>query len=161
VEDDLGAAFDVVTRQIQPEAEHASTALTALTGEVLFYTAREVVRNAARHGRPPEKAGRTASRSSHQRERDQAEGLNLVIEDDGVGLGPTEQLNEGSGRGLALHSTMMALIGAPLTVDSAIGKYTRVRLGIPGASSSNRPFAATSHWPGSPGPAPLSPLIPP
>jgi chemotaxis protein histidine kinase CheA len=36
-----------------------------------------------------------------------------------------------SGRGLALHGTMMAIIGGALSIESSPGQYTRVRLSAP------------------------------
>ena len=51
VDEEFGSAFDDVTWQVEPEAEQEARAITLLTAEVLFYTAREAIRNAARHGR--------------------------------------------------------------------------------------------------------------
>jgi signal transduction histidine kinase len=153
VEDELGAAFDEVSWQIQPEAEHESISLPTVTGEVLFYAAREVIRNAARHGRPAGEASRTALHLRVGASGSQADGLEMVIEDDGVGLEPGERPTAGNGRGLALHSTMMAIVGGSLTVDSARGEYTRVRLTVPGTSSSSSLLASASALPGSSGPA--------
>jgi chemotaxis protein histidine kinase CheA len=38
----------------------------------------------------------------------------------------------GSGQGLALHSTLLAVIGGSLSVESEPGVYTRVRIRLPG-----------------------------
>jgi signal transduction histidine kinase len=35
------------------------------------------------------------------------------------------------GHGLALHSTMMAVIGGSMTVESAPGQHTRITLEVP------------------------------
>jgi signal transduction histidine kinase len=64
------------------------------------------------------------------------DGLEIIVEDDGVGLGTAgagraNGANGGSGQGLALHSTMMAVIGGSLSMDSVPGKYTRVLLSLP------------------------------
>jgi signal transduction histidine kinase len=59
------------------------------------------------------------------------EGLKIVIEDDGVGVDGTQALSRGAGQGLALHSTMMAVVGGTLTIESAPGAYTRVSLTLP------------------------------
>ena len=55
----------------------------------------------------------------------------LVIEDDGVGLNAAAAPNGGSGQGLALHSTMMAVIGGSLSLESVPQSYTRVVLSLP------------------------------
>ena len=57
-------------------------------------------------------------------------GLRLTIQDDGVGLG-SHPASPGSGQGLALHSTLMAVIGGSLALESAPGEYTRVVLSLP------------------------------
>ncbi len=130
VDEELGPAFDAVTWEIEPQAEQEARAIPTLTAEVLFYAAREAIRNAARHGR-----GDDADRPLHLRIgavwRD---GLELTIEDDGVGVGQAESPSATGGRGLALHSTMMAVVGGTLAVESAPGAYTRVTLMLPRAA---------------------------
>ena len=58
------------------------------------------------------------------------DGLTILVEDDGVGLGNGGPASEGSGQGLALHSTMMAVVGGSLAVESLPGAYTRVTLAL-------------------------------
>jgi nitrogen-specific signal transduction histidine kinase len=41
-------------------------------------------------------------------------------------------IQTGSGQGLALHSTLLAVIGGSLSVESEVGAYTRVRIYLPG-----------------------------
>jgi len=154
LDDDLAGAFDGIDWQVEAETEHKARALPALTVEVLFYAAREVIRNAARHGR-----GADTGRSLHLRVeaiwRDPSTasehgpstgwptsglpiqtgqpGLEILIEDDGVGLQAYEK-GEGDtdqGRGLALHSTLMAVIGGTLAVETLPNAYTRVVLALP------------------------------
>jgi signal transduction histidine kinase len=116
-----------VSWQIEPEAERRAQTIPALTAEVLFYAAREAIRNAARHGRHPD-----AARPLHLCiGATWHDGLEILIEDDGMGLGAAEGANGGSGQGLALHSTMMAVVGGALAVESMPGAYTRVRLTLP------------------------------
>ena len=57
--------------------------------------------------------------------------LQIVIEDNGVGLDSTQHLPGGSGNGLALHSTMMAVVGGRLATESIPHEYTRVTLSLP------------------------------
>jgi signal transduction histidine kinase len=106
---------------------------------VVFFAAREAMRNAARYGR-----GDDRSRPLHLCVSVTCDGNTaIVIEDDGVGLrddgmpngGGGQGLTSGqgftSGQGLALHSTMMAVIGGALAVESQPGAYTRVVLTLP------------------------------
>lgn len=124
VDEELGRAFDQVVWDVPPAVVKRARALPALAAEVLFYAAREAVRNAARHGRQE-------GQPLHLRVagRWQAPDLEVVIEDDGVGLAPDSD----SGRGLALHSTMLAVVGGTLATESVPGQYTRVRLLLPDA----------------------------
>jgi signal transduction histidine kinase len=128
VDDEWGSTFDQVAWEVEPAAEDELARLTPLTAEVLFYAAREAIRNAARHG--------------SDQDADQplrlwigvagGEGLELVIEDDGRGLERVGPSSAKGGQGLALHNTMMAVLGGTLAVESQPGEYTRVRLTLPG-----------------------------
>jgi signal transduction histidine kinase len=163
VDEELESAFDDVTWQVEPKAEREAGDVPALTAEVVFYAAREAIRNAARYGRggvttrplhlqvsvlwrgPPtgsparpgpdeEQAGHALSgRTPEPGTRAQvAHGrLEILIEDDGVGLEAEDGVSEGGGQGLALHSTMMAVVGGSLAVESLADAYTRVLLILP------------------------------
>lgn len=123
LDDELSGAFDDVTWNVEPEAEAAAQAVPLLTAEVLYYAAREAMRNAAVYGRG-EQPRRPLHLCVEVRGR-----LTITVEDDGVGLERTT--SKGSGHGLALHSTMMAVIGGALTVESAPDRFTRVTVSIP------------------------------
>jgi signal transduction histidine kinase len=125
VETELKNAFDQVTWQIEPGAEAKIVAIPTLSAEILFYAAREVIRNAAKHGRSNLFAPLHLKLIFTAQDN-----LELVIEDDGVGLA-TGTGAGGSGQGLALHSTMLAVVGGTLAVESASGAYTRVILTLP------------------------------
>ena len=58
-------------------------------------------------------------------------GLKISIEDNGVGLAATGQPERGSGQGLALHTTMLAVVGGTLAIESELGAYTRVWITLP------------------------------
>jgi signal transduction histidine kinase len=136
VDDEFGSAFDAITWRVEPGAERQARYIPSLTAEVLFYAAREAVRNAARHGRD-------AARPLHLEVKvSWRDGLQIVVEDNGVGLEATRPSGDGGGQGLALHSTMMAVVGGSLAVESAPGAYTRVTLALP--ISSIQP-SAVSH----------------
>ena len=95
--------------------------------EVLFYAAREAIRNAARYGRNGE-PGRALHLAVSLAWRD---GLEFAIEDDGIGLGAAPASGEGSGQGLALHSTMLAVLGGTLTAERTQYARTRVVVALP------------------------------
>jgi signal transduction histidine kinase len=130
IADELGSAFDQVTWQVEPEADRKAQKIPSLTAEVLYYAAREAVRNAACHGRDTDGARSLlldVSVAWH-------DGLQILIEDNGVGLDATRPSGSRGGQGLALHSTMMAVVGGSLTVESEPGAYTRVTLNLPTSS---------------------------
>ena len=120
IDNELAHAFDDVTWHVTPDTEKQARAIPTLTAEVIFYAAREAVRNAAKHGRGEGDFRLQIHINWH-------DGLEIVIEDNGIGLGAASP-NAGSGQGLALHSTMMAVIGGELSVDSLPGQFTRVTL---------------------------------
>jgi len=125
--DEMPGMFDEVTWQVSPEAEERLKQLLPLTQEVLFYAAREAVRNAGQHGR-----ARNPQRSLHLRVNIAAPNdLMICIEDNGVGIEAAKASTGGSGQGLALHSTMLAIIGGTLEVQSVRDKYTRIILTLP------------------------------
>jgi signal transduction histidine kinase len=130
IDGEFSSAFDAVTWQIEPEAARAARSVPALTAEVCFYAAREAVRNAARYGRNGE-AARALHLSVSVAWRD---GLELAIEDDGVGIGAATVAAQGSGHGLGLHGTLMAVVGGTLTAESVPGAYTRISLALPQAA---------------------------
>ncbi len=126
---ELGGAFDGVTWRVEPEAEAAAHSMPLLTAEVLYYAAREAMRNAAVYGR-----GEQPKRPLHLCVEVRGK-LTISVEDDGVGLerSPSKGSSHSGhgGHGLALHSTMMAVIGGALTVESAPDRFTRVTVSIP------------------------------
>jgi signal transduction histidine kinase len=128
LENELKDAFDGVTWQVSPAAAECLPGLPALSAEVIFYAAREAMRNAALHARPA-----SSNTPLHLCvSLDWPSGLRLSIEDDGVGLGANSApTRAGSGQGLALHSTLMAVIGGSLALESTPGEYTRVVLSLP------------------------------
>ncbi len=133
VDDEWAGAFEEVTWQVTPAAETQAAALPPLTAEVLFYAAREAVRNAAKYGRG---AADPAVRLCLRVAADWQAGLTLSIEDNGAGWGPEGPRPEsgGSGQGLALHSTLLAVVGGTLAVESVPRAYTRVILSLPASA---------------------------
>jgi nitrate/nitrite-specific signal transduction histidine kinase len=120
------------------EGTVAAVYVDALVGEVVLGAAREALRNAAAHGR-----GGKADRPLHIRidlcvARGDMNELALTIADDGVGFGAgstvAAALPGGSGNGLALHSTLLALVGGYLTVTVPPAGGTQVRIAVPKGS---------------------------
>lgn len=156
VEEELAEAFDSVEWQVDPMVAAHTSDISPLAGEVIYYAAREAIRNSARYARP--------SNSNEALHLKIAalwnDGLEILVEDDGVGIGRTtgesranaaangngsngnghapkaeaQGPKQGSGQGLALHSTMMAVVGGSLAVESAPGEYTRVVLSLPSSN---------------------------
>lgn len=122
---ELEGAFAEVVWQVEPRAEERFRAIPPRFAEVIYYAAREALRNAARHARGD--GVRPVRLRIGVSGRD---GLQVLVEDDGVGLGGPPA-DPGTGQGLALHSTMMAVIGGTLAVESLPGQYTRVLLTLP------------------------------
>lgn len=133
----LGALQRLVTEEFRedfdqvdwlvPAGETGLEKLSPLAAEVLYYATRESVRNAARYGR-----GTDAKRALKLRiEITHHDGMQISIEDDGVGINPGAVSNGGSQQGLALHSTLLAVLGGSLEVNSLPEKGTRVILNLP------------------------------
>jgi len=126
VADEWQASFDNIAWQIDAEAEHAAKAIPSVAAETIFYAAREAIRNAARHGRAENRAlGLYIAAQANDE-------FTIVIEDDGVGL--ESRSEQGGGKGLALHSAMLAVVGGMLSLESRTGGGTRVTLAIPPTS---------------------------
>lgn len=125
IENEQRHAFDDVAWHIQPEVEPKIRAIPPLSAEVFFYAAREALRNAAKHGRAKTSAVLHLKITAGWRD-----GLEMIIEDDGVGI-TAGSGDGGSGQGLALHSTMLAVIGGTLSMESEPGVFTRVILTLP------------------------------
>jgi len=134
LENELAGAFETVTLDLQPDALDAVQKLPGFMSEVLFYAVREAVRNAASHAQ-----SESESHPLHLTIRlSLDDGLSFVVEDDGRGITASSEPSATSdrGQGLALHSTMMAVIGGTMTLESEAGLYTRVRLWLPLAVAS-------------------------
>jgi signal transduction histidine kinase len=127
IEDELSTSFDEVIWQVETEVESRARDLPALAAEVLYAAAREAIRNAARHARSQEDS-RSLRLTFKMYWR---AGVEIQIEDNGVGLPASGVRSSDNGHGLALHSTMMAVINGSLSLESAPGGFTRVVLNLP------------------------------
>jgi signal transduction histidine kinase len=122
VKEEFAERFDQVEWKEDETARTAASEFPPLTTEVIYFAAREAVRNAARHARGDSPLHLKFSVSGRP-------GFRVIIEDDGVGMGPTQaHAIEGSGQGLALHTTLMAVVGGTLGIETQPGSFTRVTL---------------------------------
>ncbi|MDX1437659.1 MAG: hypothetical protein R3335_12650, partial [Anaerolineales bacterium] len=124
---ELKGSFDEVVWAVDPQAEQRARAMPVLVGEVVYFAAREALRNASRHARP-EVGGDGLEVEVFM---DWVDGLVVRIEDNGVGIQTGGLDAGGGGQGLSLHGAMMAVINGSLSVESAAGEYTRVVLELP------------------------------
>jgi signal transduction histidine kinase len=130
-EKEWGEHFDAVAWSVEPEFESRARAIPQVAAETLFYATREVVRNAAQHGR-----GECKDRPLRLRiDAKWKDGIVLTIEDDGIGFKPKPRDSGGSGQGLALHSAMLAIVGGTLVVEPNPTGGTRVILTLPASAS--------------------------
>ena len=131
VESELRGAFDGVTWQITLEANVAAAQLAPLNAEVVFYAARELLRNAARYGRGGDPARKLLLEVAICIDRaDSTAQLSIIVADDGVGHGAAQH-SGGSGQGLMLHSTLLAVIGGTLSSSHRPGGGTCATITLP------------------------------
>jgi len=135
VEVEFAYAFAEVTWRCDEGIEARLARMAALSpvaAETLYYAARELVRNAAKHAHPGP-MGRDHSAQQPDGLRLEiaarvADGqIQIAIEDNGAGFKP----EPGAGQGLALHSTLMAIVGGSLSLETVPGQMTRVQLALP------------------------------
>jgi signal transduction histidine kinase len=125
LEHDFRDSFDHINWEAALAAIEQAKRLPLFASEVIFYAAQEAIRNAAKHGR-----GASSPRPLHLNVILQnRSGLELIIEDDGVGR-PTDQASDEAGSGLRFHTTMLAVIGGALSVEDRSGGGTRVVIAV-------------------------------
>jgi signal transduction histidine kinase len=132
VEEEFTREFENVSWNISDAAREYSQELSPLVGEVLFHAAREAVRNAAKYGHAAQSNEKSALELCISGDAENE--FCITISDNGVGLNRDENLENsasGSGQGLALHSTMMAVIGGKLAVENQTPRGVRAVLSLP------------------------------
>jgi signal transduction histidine kinase len=140
VEVDFANQFSQTHLYIHPEAAQKAREMPSYIAEALFFACRELIRNAAVHGRGGQ-VERSLALAVHMQWQDE---LCLVIEDDGVGpqdtgnkveTGPLKKTGN-SGSGLRIHSAILAAVGARLDISARPEGGTRAMIRIrPGASN--------------------------
>lgn len=121
--------FSEVKWHIPEIIEPISQKLPPITAEILFYAAREAVRNSAKHSRGGQN-NRPVTLTISAACPNQT--FQLMVEDNGVGLnGQKSSKTSGTSQGLALHSTMLAVVGGEMAMESQPNEFTRVTLTVP------------------------------
>jgi signal transduction histidine kinase len=67
-------------------------------------------------------------------------GLEITILDNGAGITDLHQRGDGKGYGLALHSTLLAVIGGELEMESELGSFTKIKIVLPVHRNPNNPI---------------------
>jgi signal transduction histidine kinase len=131
----------VTTESTHREEQVSKIFVEPVIGEVVLGAARETMRNAAAHARG-DKAERPLRLTIGLHQATDNRELVLTIADDGVGIksegiGSTrgavapEDSSHGSGHGLALHSTLLAMVGGYLTIARGPQAGTCVKITVP------------------------------
>jgi len=123
ITNEFSSAFEQVIWEIPDDVAHQLEQVSPLVSEVVYFAAREAIRNAARHGRVLPTLKIAASQRPQEME--------IVIEDTGAGNLDIRQKEPTSGQGLVLHSTMMAVIGGELAFVQLAEQIARVVLRVP------------------------------
>ena len=108
----MAPRFDAVQFGADAAAATAADRLRPLSAEVIFYAVRELVRNAAQHGRGDDGGLLTLTVTVTG-----GGALTITVQDNGVGS-PAPSAAAGTGQGLALHAAMLAVVGATLALAS-------------------------------------------
>lgn len=127
IENEYGQCFNSVAWQVDPKSEENAKLMPPFVVDVLYHATREAVRNAARHGR---QSGSDRA-INLQISISWDDRLLILVQDDGVGFDTSIKNSTNSGQGLALHSTLMAVAGGSLAVESIPDKSTSVMLKYP------------------------------
>jgi two-component sensor histidine kinase len=127
VENEFARSFKSVDWQIQEEAVRRSSDLPIFVNEVLYFAARELIRNAADHALGGEDYSGVCLTI-----RFEGEGcLHLVVEDSGKGFFPLlEPSEQPKGSGLRIHSAMLAAVGGRLEVGNRTEGGTRAVISL-------------------------------
>jgi hypothetical protein len=122
-------AFAQVTWQIDPNASAKEGSLPEWALEVIYYAAREAIRNASRHA-----AGVNGDvKPQLEISESWKDGLAVCIRNSTVEPLPNGETG-GSGQGLALYSTMIAVIGGTLSMEALPSGCAQVLIHLPDRS---------------------------
>lgn len=122
--------FDRIVWDSDAKAERFVSRLPAQVQETVFYAAREMLRNSARHARM---AGNDLELRFRMHSTET--GLHMVIEDNGGGIRDNAG-TQGTGQGLSLHGALLAVVGGSLSMETLPGRYTRAHIRLRGTRDS-------------------------
>lgn len=123
ITNEFSSEFEQVEWDVDAGLVNQSDRISPLVSEVVYFAAREAIRNAARHGGVLPTLRISAVQLGGN--------LQIVVEDTGF-ENPDKSRDEiSSGQGLVLHSTMMAVIGGELSLEQVTKQSTRVVLRAP------------------------------
>ncbi len=120
-------SFSAIELDWSEQDEERFADLPQVKKEVIYYAAREAVRNSTLHAVPANGKDGLRLKISVAPGKD----MELIIQDDGSGLDNSNGSPSGAGQGLQIHGTLMVLIGGSLMVDSEPDHHTRVKLKCP------------------------------
>lgn len=118
--------FHEVIWEIEEDSEEYLKHQSITINEVIYYAIREIIRNSAKYAKN-EDNNLTLTIKSNMDE----ENLRIIIQDNGQGINPEHKSESGSGQGLKLHSTMIAVIGGYLSIESEKNNFTRTIIVLP------------------------------
>jgi signal transduction histidine kinase len=127
IENEFRSYFNLLTWKIDDQVDIKTRSIPVFAADVFYHAAREAVRNAARHGRqadPDHPLNLHITISWEDK-------LVIGVQDDGMGFDANSKNGGNRGQGLALHSTLMAVVGGSLAVESIPNKSTHVILKYP------------------------------
>ncbi len=126
LDETFAGAFDHVEWAVTSEAEAAAARLAPIQAETVYHAAREAMRNAARHARPDGPLRLRLALNWDGR------ALEVWVQDNGVGFGAPGPESAASslegGQGLALHSTLLAVLGGSLSVEAQAGWGASIKI---------------------------------
>ncbi len=125
--EEFSSNFKNVDYQWEEIVETKLNDLSQLKKEVIYYAVREAIRNSALHALPKvgeEKVTLTICITTNTE-------IKIIVKDNGGGVKNGKDPSKGTGQGLAIHSTLMELIGGRLSIESEPGSFTRVSLNCP------------------------------
>lgn len=131
LEQDFQHAFDEIDWCVSEEtAARIDEAISPAIAELIFAAVQEALRNAARHARGAD-VHRHLCLTFRATWHPANAGLEISVADNGVGLASADSSTTGTGGGLLTHSTLLAIAGGSLTIQSAPGEGVKVRIVLP------------------------------
>jgi two-component sensor histidine kinase len=126
IQKEMKNCFNKVDWDISNDSEDYLENQSITIKEVIFYAVREIIRNSAKYAKNEEN-NLILTIKSYIDDND----VKIVLEDNGQGINFEHKSESGSGQGLKIHSTMLAVIGGYISIESEKNNFTRVILVLP------------------------------